>query len=76
MMSLLKRWLLGTHQGAVSHKHLRTRSPSVSELQKPRQVIVQQAVAVDPATYKMIVKSPNHKILGLPESTGYPSKTF
>jgi hypothetical protein len=21
-MSLLKRWLLGTHQGAVSHKHL------------------------------------------------------
>ena len=22
VISLLKRWLLGTHQGAVSHKHL------------------------------------------------------
>jgi hypothetical protein len=22
VISLLKRWLMGTHQGAVSHKHL------------------------------------------------------
>ena len=61
VMSLLKRWLLGTHQGAVSHKHLdyyldeftfrfHRRNPS-----KLFYRLVQQAVAVDPATYKMIV---------------------
>ena len=64
VMSLLKRWLLGTHQGAVSHKHLdyyldeftfrfnRRKSKSRGKLFYR---LVQQAVAVDPATYKMIV---------------------
>ena len=64
VMSLLKRWLLGTHQGAVSHKHLddyldeftfrfnRRNSKSRGKLFYR---LVQQAVAVDPATYKMIV---------------------
>ena len=64
VMSLLKRWLLGTHQGAVSHKHLdyyldeftfrfnRRKSRSRGKLFYR---LVQQAVAVDPATYKMIV---------------------
>ena len=63
VMSLLKRWLLGTHQGAVSHKHLdyyldeftfrfnRRKSKSRGKLFYR---LVQQAVAVDPATYKMI----------------------
>ena len=39
VMSLLKRWLLGTHQGAVSHKHLDytwTSSPSVSTAANPK----------------------------------------
>ena len=63
-VSLLKRWLLGTHQGAVSHKHLdyyldeftfrfnRRKSKSRGKLFYR---LVQQAVAVDPAAYKMIV---------------------
>ena len=90
VMSLLKRWLLGTHQGAVSHKHLdyyldeftfrfnRRKSKSRGKLFYR---LVQQAVAVDPATYKMIVhpvtepkKIPKPQDIGLPESTGYPSR--
>ena len=61
VMSLLKRWLLGTHQGAVSHKHLDYYLDGVHlpfqppQIQKPRQTLLKQAVAVDPTTYKMIV---------------------
>ena len=71
VMSLLKRWLLGTHQGAVSHKLFRLRWPDLDyyldeftfrfnrRKSKSRGKLfyrlVQQAVAVDPATYKMIV---------------------
>ena len=63
VVSLLKRWLLGTQQGAVSHKHLdyyldeftsrfnRRESRSRGKLFYR---LVQQAVAVNPATYKMI----------------------
>ena len=63
-ISVLKRWLLGTHQGAVSHGHLdyyldefvfrfnrrnsRSRGKLFSQL-------VQQAVALDPAPYRSIV---------------------
>ena len=65
VMSLLKRWLLGTHQGAVSPKHLdyyldeftfrfnRRKSRNRGKLFYR---LVQQAVAVEPATYKMIVR--------------------
>lgn len=64
IISLLKRWLMGTHQGAVSHKHLayyldeftfrfnRRKSASRDKLFFR---LVQQAVAVDPSSYDMIV---------------------
>ena len=64
VISLLKRWLLGTHQGAVSQKHLdyyldeftfrfnRRRSQSRGKLFFR---LVQQAVAVDPVPYDRIV---------------------
>ena len=60
VISLLKRWLMGTHQGAVSHKYLdyyldeftfrfnRRRSKSRGKLFFR---LAQQAVAVDPVTY-------------------------
>ncbi|MGH7868594.1 MAG: IS1595 family transposase [Candidatus Dormibacteraceae bacterium] len=66
VISLLKRWLLGTHQGAVSFKHLdyyldeftfrfnRRRSRSRGKLFFR---LVQQAVAVEPATYASIVRA-------------------
>ena len=75
VVSLLKRWLLGTHQGAVSHKHLdyyldeftfrfnRRKSRSRGKLFYR---LVQQAVAVNPATYKMIVH-PAHESKQIPE---------
>lgn len=62
--SLLKRWLLGTHQGAVSSDHLayyldeftfrfnRRRSGSRGKLFYR---LLQQAVAVEPAPYKGLV---------------------
>jgi transposase-like protein len=66
VISLLKRWLLGTHQGAVSLEHLdyyldeftfrfnRRRSRSRGKLFFR---LVQQAVAVEPATYASIVRT-------------------
>jgi transposase-like protein len=80
--SLLKRWLLGTHQGAVSAEHLdyyldeftfrfnRRKSRSRGKLFFR---LVQQAVAVEPTTYRSIVESAesvwsrNHNPLGVPE---------
>ena len=62
--SLLKRWLLGTHQGAVSPKHLgyyldeftfrfnRRKSRSRGKLFYR---LLQQAMQVDPQPYKSIV---------------------
>src|SRR5579863_4172355 len=64
--SLLKRWLLGTHQGAVSLEHLdyyldeftfrfnRRRSRSRGKLFFR---LVQQAVALEPTTYASIVQT-------------------
>src|SRR6187399_885262 len=64
VISLLKRWLMGTHQGAVSHKHLdyyldeftfrfnRRRSQSRGKLFFR---LAQQAVAVAPVPYDLIV---------------------
>jgi transposase-like protein len=66
VVSLLKRWLLGTHQGAVSIEHLdgyldeftfrfnRRKSHSRGKLFFR---LVQQAAAVEPTTYKAIVRS-------------------
>lgn len=82
VVSLLKRWLLGTHQGAVSAEHLdyyldefafrfnRRKSRSRGKLFFR---LVQQAVAVEPTTYRSIVASAkaggsrNHNPLGVPE---------
>jgi len=92
VISRLKRWLIGTHQGAVSHKHLdyyldeftfrfnRRRSKSRGKLFFP---LAQQAVAVDPVTYHKIVhpisgkaKGKPQSVGGLPESRGYPPSTI
>ena len=63
--SLLKRWLMGTHQGGISHEHLdyyldeftfrfnRRKSRSRGKLFYR---LLQQAVAVEPAPYQKIVK--------------------
>ena len=63
--SLLKRWILGTHQGGISHEHLeyyldeftfrfnRRRSRNRGKLFYR---LVQQAVAVDPVPYKSMVR--------------------
>jgi transposase-like protein len=64
VVALLKRWLMGTHQGAISHKYLdyyldeftfrfnRRRSKSRGKLFFR---LMQQATAVDPVTYQGIV---------------------
>ncbi len=75
--SLLKRWILGTHQGAISHDHLefyldeftfrfnRRRSRNRGKLFYR---LVQQAVVVDPVPYKALVAAglratdPNHNL--------------
>jgi transposase-like protein len=66
VISLLKRWLMGTHQGAVSHKHLgyyldeftfrfnRRRSKSRGKLFYR---LAEQAMAVDPVTDHQIVQA-------------------
>src|SRR5271169_1170563 len=82
VVSLLKRWLLGTHQGAVSFEHLdyyldeftfRFNRRNSRHRGKLFFRLVQQAVAAEPTTYKSIVgtaqasDSRNHNLLGLPE---------
>ena len=79
--SLLKRWLLGTHQGAVSRAHLdyyldeftfrfnRRRSRHRGKLFFR---LLQQAVVVEPVPYRSLVQSArggslNHNRLGPPE---------
>ena len=68
VVSLLKRWLIGTHQGAVSRKHLdyyldeftfrfnRRRSQSRGKLFFR---LVQQAVNVEPIPYAKIIQDEN-----------------
>ena len=68
VISLLKRWLMGTHQGAVSHKHLdyyldeftfrfnRRKSMNRGKLFYR---LVQQAVAIEPVTLDMILHPEN-----------------
>lgn len=79
VISLLKRWLLGTHQGAVSHKHLdyyldeftfrfnRRRSKSRGKLFFR---LAQQALTVDPVTRYRIVHPEVRKAVGKPQSIG------
>lgn len=63
--SLLKRWLLGTHQGAVRYQHLayyldeftfRFNRRTSASRGKLFYRLVQQALQIDPIPYKMIVK--------------------
>jgi transposase-like protein len=65
VVALLKRWLLGTHQGAVSHAHLdyyldeftfRFNRRTSRHRGKPFFRLVQQAVAVEPAPYARMVR--------------------
>jgi transposase-like protein len=77
VISLLKRWLIGTHQGAVSQKHLdyyldeftfrfnRRRSRNRGKLFFR---LAQHAVAVDPVTYERIVHPTSEKVKGKQQS--------
>jgi transposase-like protein len=65
VVSLLKRWLLGTHQGAVSHAHLdyyldeftfRFNRRTSRHRGKLFYRLVEQALAVGPAPYTSLVK--------------------
>jgi len=65
--SLLKRWLTGTHQGAVSHKHLpyyldeftfRFNRRTSRNRGKLFFRLVQQAAATDPITNSDVAKPP------------------
>jgi transposase-like protein len=78
VISLLKRWLIGTHQGAVSHKHLdyyldeftfrfnRRRSKSRGKLFFR---LAQQAVAVEPVPLDRIIH-PEAKLKTKPQAVG------
>ena len=64
--SLLKRWILGTHQGAVSHDHLdyyldeyifRFNRRTSRSRGKLFYRLVQQAVAIEPAPYKAMIET-------------------
>jgi transposase-like protein len=79
VISLLKRWLLGTYQGAVSHKHLdcyldeftfrfnRRRSKSRGKLFFR---LAEQAVAVDPVPYDLIVHPTSKRLKTRPQQIG------
>jgi len=65
VISLLERWLLGTHQGAVSHEHLdyyldeftfRFNRRTSSHRGKLFYRLLQQAVAVDPSPYRAMIR--------------------
>jgi hypothetical protein len=79
VISHLKRWMMGTHQGAISHKHLdyyldeftfrfnRRRSKSRGKLFFR---LAQQAVAVDPVTLDQIIH-PDAKSTEKPQPVGH-----
>jgi len=65
VVSLLERWLLGTHQGAVSHAHLdyyldeftfRFNRRTSRSRGKLFYRLLQQAVSVEPVPYRVLVK--------------------
>jgi hypothetical protein len=79
VISLLRRWLMGTHQGAVSHKHLdyyldeftfrfnRRKSKSRGKLFFR---LAQQAVAVAPVPYDLIVHPTQKRAKTSPQHIG------
>ena len=65
VISLLKRWLMGTHQGAVGHDHLddyldefvfRFNRRTSASRGKLFYRLAQQAVQVDPAPFAILTK--------------------
>jgi transposase-like protein len=65
VVSLLKRWLMGTHQGAISHEHLdsylnefvfRFNRRTSAHRGKLFLRLAQQAVAISPAPYAYLVR--------------------
>ncbi len=79
VISLFKRWLLGTHQGAISHEHLasylsefvfRFNRRTSAHRGKLFLRLAQQAVIAEPVTYTGIIKGVRekrhrkHKVLG------------
>jgi hypothetical protein len=77
--ALIKRWLIGTHQGAVSHEHLayyldeytfRFNRRTSSYRGKLFYRLLQNAVLLDPVRYGDVTlavrgPSPKHNMLGL-----------
>ena len=68
--SLLKRWLLGTHQGAVSRHHLdyyldeftfRFNRRSSGDRGKLFMRLLENAVQVDPVPYKSLLRRPSRR---------------
>lgn len=68
VVSLLKRWLMGTHQGAVGHDHLdyyldeftfRFNRRTSASRGKLFYRLAQQAVQVEPAPYDKLIKPPH-----------------
>jgi transposase-like protein len=67
VVSLLKRWLLGTHQGAVSHEHLddyldeftfRFNRRTSTSRGKLFYRLTQQTMQVEPAPYRSLIRPP------------------
>ncbi len=67
VFGLAKRWLLGTHHGAVSTKHLpayldefvfRFNRRTARSITHRFARVIQQAVLTPPATYRIIVAAP------------------
>ena len=68
VISLVKRWLMGTHQGAVSHDHLdyyldeftfRFNRRTSQYRGKLFYRLLQQAMMIDPVPYKTLIKHVN-----------------
>ncbi len=82
--SLLKRWLLGTHQGAVSGKHLGYYSDEYTfrfnrRTSRSRGMLfyrlMEQAVATAPVPHQVLIGG-DHNMEGLLASRAYPTSSI
>ena len=83
--ALLKRWLLGTHQGAVQPKQLGYYLDEFTfrfnrRTSRSRGLLfyrmLQQALVTEPVTYAQIVGKDKHNIQGVVELSGYPLHAY